>query len=395
VIARCAIAAKTQLCATIAFVRRHPGGAVISVLAAALGGAAVVVIGALFIAWLGVYDVAATAGHAEPVAWFLHFTMRNSVKAHAPDLPVPPLDDASLIEKGRRYADFRCAPCHRASGRSADVVAQAMVPAPPNISTLANGFDPDQLHWIVKHGIKMSAMPPWPARRRDDEIWPLVAYLEHENKSPGDEGAANVSQGPGLGGRVTENTCFACHGSAGNGSGGVFPKLAGLGETYIEQSLKDYRDGTRESGFMKPFAGNLSDEEIKSFANYFGNLTRQPEQQAASEDGLFQLGADIAEPARNARSVPACQTCHTRENPKLFSSIPDLAGQSADYLRTQLTLFRSGIRAGTENARIMARIAHDLSDRDIEAVSAYFARLPVRPSQGVALPPSTNAVPAK
>jgi cytochrome c553 len=131
---------------------------------------------------------------------------------------------------------------------------------------------------------------------------------------------------------------------------------------------------------MKPFAAHSTDEDIKNFADYFGNLTRQPDQNSSVDASLVQLGADIAEPARNSRPLPACETCHAKKNPKLFGSIPDLAGQPADYLSAQLQLFRSGVRSGTENARIMGRMAQALSDRDIRAVSAYFSRETSQPS---------------
>jgi hypothetical protein len=39
----------------------------------------------------------------------------------------------------------------------------------------------------------------------------------------------------------------------------------------------------------------------------------------------------------------------------------------------QLLLFRSGTRAQTRNAEIMARFAKELTETEIEALSAYFA----------------------
>src|SRR5690606_25016642 len=33
------------------------------------------------------------------------------------------------------------------------------------------------LFWIVKHGLKYTAMPAWPAQQRDDEVWAVTAFL--------------------------------------------------------------------------------------------------------------------------------------------------------------------------------------------------------------------------
>jgi cytochrome c oxidase subunit 1 len=364
--------------------RLHPVEGSMLAAGALISAVIVFMAGAIFVAWLGLYDVAATAGHTKAFAWFLHFTMRNSVKAHAPNPAAPSLDDPRLIAQGQSYAELRCAPCHGSPGRSADVSAIKMLPEPPNVTTLAREFTTDQLHWIIKHGVKMSAMPAWPTQQRDDEIWPLVAYLDRVGKSPDDfQGLAQQPEGDdraGLGGGVTINTCFACHGADGNGRGGDFPKLAGLSENYIRASLEDYRSGTRQSGYMQPFAAHLSDAEIKTFAAHFGSLDRQSDTPSHADPGLLQHGARIADPAQNTRPVAACMACHTTDHPKRFSAIPDLAGQSAQYISAQLKLFRSGVRGATANSQIMGRIARGLSDADIGAVAAYFAAQPTHPA---------------
>lgn len=274
--------AKVAIQSTVDVFRRRPVSALISTAVALLVAGLVFVVAAIVVAWLGLYDVAATKGHNEAFAWFLHFTMRNSVKSHAPAIARPPLDDLALITKGESYAALRCAPCHGASNRPADILAHSLLPTPPNIRTLKGEFSPDQLHWIIKHGVKMSAMPAWPTQKRDDEIWSLVAYLNHIGKNPAEfqTPAQDRPERPGIGGEVSLNTCFACHGSDGNGRGGAFPKLAGLSASYIEQSLKDYRAGNRPSGFMWPFAASLTDVEIKDLAAHFSGMERLPHEGA-------------------------------------------------------------------------------------------------------------------
>jgi cytochrome c553 len=50
---------------------------------------------------------------------------------------------------------------------------------------------------------------------------------------------------------------------------------------------------------------------------------------------------------------------------------PNLAGQKAEYTAAQMRAFRSGERKNP----IMAPLAANLSDADIEAVAAYYATL--------------------
>jgi mono/diheme cytochrome c family protein len=38
--------------------------------------------------------------------------------------------------------------------------------------------DPRQAFWVIKHGIKMSAMPAWGLSHDDATIWSIVAFLK-------------------------------------------------------------------------------------------------------------------------------------------------------------------------------------------------------------------------
>lgn len=73
-------------------------------------------------------------------------------------------------------------------------------------------------------------------------------------------------------GKVKSQTCQACHGPDGNGTGDPqYPKIAGQHHDYIEKALKDYRSGARKNAIMAGFAGTLSDDDIKNLAAYFAS----------------------------------------------------------------------------------------------------------------------------
>lgn len=69
------------------------------------------------------------------------------------------------------------------------------------------------------------------------------------------------------------NTCVGCHGADGNSMVPNFPKLAGQHASYLEKSLKDFRDGFRQDATMATFAKGLSDQEIKDLAAYYAAQT--------------------------------------------------------------------------------------------------------------------------
>ena len=76
--------------------------------------------------------------------------------------------------------------------------------------------------------------------------------------------------------------------------------------------------------------------------------------------------------ARNLAS--ACAMCHG-PNGVSAGGIPSLAGQSREYLETQLLDFRSGKRP----ASIMHQIARGYSDRELAILATYFSAQ--RPAQ--------------
>jgi cytochrome c553 len=84
--------------------------------------------------------------------------------------------------------------------------------------------------------------------------------------------------------------------------------------------------------------------------------------------------ADIE--AGKARVNTVCAACHGANGVSVATSIPNLAGQKADYITGQLQAFRAGDRKDD----LMNPIAGQLGDEDIENVAAFFASLQGAPS---------------
>jgi cytochrome c553 len=88
----------------------------------------------------------------------------------------------------------------------------------------------------------------------------------------------------------------------------------------------------------------------------------------------IETGRRIAFEGLPDQLVPACRECHgpgAQRNP----AYPRLAGQGAEYLRLQLTLFREKRRGGTPFHQIMQDIAVQLRAEHVDAVTAFYASL--------------------
>jgi cytochrome c553 len=84
--------------------------------------------------------------------------------------------------------------------------------------------------------------------------------------------------------------------------------------------------------------------------------------------------------------VAACASCHgAKGEGNAASNFPRIAGQPQSYLAHQLASFANGSR----NNPVMTAIAKNLSQQQIEAVSAYYAGL-AAPSSPTAAPPATQ-----
>lgn len=130
--------------------------------------------------WSGRYDIGADAPHTRPVFALMQALRQRSIRAHAADLTVPDLTDPQLVLKGAGQYAAMCTQCHLSPATAESEIRPGLYPQPPNLSR--ERVDPKQAFWVIKHGIKMSAMPAWGASHDDATIWSMVAFLQ---KLPG------------------------------------------------------------------------------------------------------------------------------------------------------------------------------------------------------------------
>lgn len=351
-----------------------------------------VILGAVLAAASGLVQIAASEGHWPLVEHFLEFTMRRSVRTQTLTIDAPPLDDPGDVLKGARHYVSACLPCHGAPGREPSLIVAQMVPAPPDFRRERPDFAAEQMYWIIKHGLKYTAMPGWPSQQRDDEVWSMVAFMQvlpeldvagFAALAYGEATAAaqDIPQGGwALSMPVSWNDivagCARCHGRDGEGHpSGAFPALAGQSATYLRHALYAYADGARHSGVMQPLAVLLPPEDIDRIAAHYADMPAPPAADAPSaSDTSDSLGRRIALRGVPEERVPACVGCHGPPARDRNPAYPRIAGQHEAYLRLQLELFRAGHRGGGPYADIMRQAAQPLTDEQIRAVARYYAQ---------------------
>jgi cytochrome c553 len=66
-------------------------------------------------------------------------------------------------------------------------------------------------------------------------------------------------------------TCAACHGKNGQGTMDEYPNIGGQHVDYLAQALNDYRRGKRRNPIMQPFAQRLTQDDIRTLAEFFSS----------------------------------------------------------------------------------------------------------------------------
>ncbi len=363
----------------------------------ALGGG-ILAVGGFMVAASGIVPIKASSGHWRITEWVLRFGMKRSMATHSLTIKVPEnLADRSLVKKGAGYYEVGCRSCHGEPGKPLPRIAAHMTPTPPDLVQRVRESDAKKLFYVVKHGVKFTGMPSWPAPQRDDEVWAMVAFLlEYPaldsaayRQLAGRDEVSGVAVDPNQSASrellAIVQSCVPCHGRDGRGREiDMMPALAGQRGPYLRKALEAYASGRRHSGMMEPVAGRLTPEVIAEVAVYYSRLppaTNPPVRDLSASPEARQRGELIATQGVREQKVPACFECHSPSARRGKPEYPQLAGQPAGYLELQLTLFREGRRGGTDHAHLMEPIAARLKPEQARDVAAYFSSLaqPIAP----------------
>jgi len=381
-------------------------------------------VGGLLVAVSGIIPIKASSGHWAITHAFLHFAKQRSVSTHTVGITPPLLDDPALVLKGAGHYEIGCRACHGSPELRHPKIARHMLPAPPYLPETAPNWRSEELFYMVKHGIKFTGMPAWPAQQRDDEVWAVVAFLRAfpdldaaayrrlvDGETAPKKSASQLSDlesEPAA--TALTKSCNACHGLDGQGrENGAFPKLAGQHPEYLIASMEAFARGERHSGIMEPIAVSLLPDvaatempqtntehganptparkktrssQLEALARHYANLKTTAASVQANQKSI-QRGEVIAKKGIPSQEVPACIDCHDSGNAPMNPLYPSLDSQHGDYIVLQLTLFKAGHRGGTSHAHLMRKIAVELKDEQMRDVASYFASRKLRRSIAV------------
>ena len=131
----------------------------------------------LLVAYTGAYNVAASQDHSPFVRWVLTTTMENSVAARAEDLDVPELSEEQIATGAEHYKAM-CQHCHAGPGVERAEWARGLLPQPPHLVEEVAHWQPNEVFWLIKHGVRMSAMPAFGETHDDKELWNIAAFVK-------------------------------------------------------------------------------------------------------------------------------------------------------------------------------------------------------------------------
>jgi cytochrome c553 len=191
--------------------------------------------------------------------------------------------------------------------------------------------------------------------------------------------------GDAAAGKAKSALCAGCHGADGNSPIATNPKLNGQHEKYLVKQLEDFTKapgaGGRNAPMMAGMAAGLSAADRANLAAYFAAQKTQIVAAPAVSADDIAIGERIYRAGNIATGVPACIGCHGPQGKgNAPAGWPRLSGQHAAYVTAQLQAFRvaaqypedsSKGRRNDGDGKMMRDAAARLSDREIEAVSAY------------------------
>jgi cytochrome c553 len=169
---------------------------------------------------------------------------------------------------------------------------------------------------------------------------------------------------------IVQGKCFICHGTEGESSSPVFPRLAGQHAAYVARQLADYKSGRRKSTTMQPMVEDLGPDDFTALGAWFES--RQPQVHTIDDPELALMGRFIYQRGNPYSGVAACAGCHGSGGGGT-ATLPRLAGQHAQYTENQLKAFNR--RERTNDNAVMHGIASKLTELEMKAVASYISGL--------------------
>ena len=144
----------------------------------------------------GLYNIGADAPHSRLVFGALQELRERAISSYSRDVrPPADLNSSQRIAAGAGLYNEMCTGCHLGPGVERSELSQGLYPSAPE---LARGDDltPAQQFWVIKHGVKLTAMPAWGKTHTDQLIWDMVAFIRQLPRMNAAQYQAAVASAP-------------------------------------------------------------------------------------------------------------------------------------------------------------------------------------------------------
>ena len=157
----------------------------------------VLVVGGYFYAITGRFDTRAVGN--TPSTFEVHTAMKSLdewVDQHAPKQANPFQPTMDNIMDGSMTYDKNCASCHGSLKQPISPMQKKFYPPVPQLMS-STPDDPDgNLFYVIKYGVRYTAMPGWEGVLSDDDIWKTVVFIKNSGQMKDNSQPQNPPQQP-------------------------------------------------------------------------------------------------------------------------------------------------------------------------------------------------------
>jgi mono/diheme cytochrome c family protein len=133
-------------------------------------------LGAALFVESGFYNIGADDHHTKATLALITQLRDRSIESRLGEIKPQLAATPAMIQSGAEHYAALCASCHLAPGLPKSDLRTGLYPHPPNLAQ-EDMQESRRAFWIIKHGIKMSAMPAWGKTLDDAAIWDVVAFV--------------------------------------------------------------------------------------------------------------------------------------------------------------------------------------------------------------------------
>ncbi|UCG96873.1 MAG: c-type cytochrome [Burkholderiales bacterium] len=298
---------------------------------------------------LGVLTAAAASAQSRPAA---------AGKDPATDMRAV-LASPSDIGEGRKVAQASCANCHGMDGHSTGKNV-------PHIAGQRPGYLYAEMRVYQAGGRPDKSMVDAVKFMNDDALWKVAAYYGSLEPAPpvavDPKAAAKAAAraDPVKAGKAVADSCGGCHGETGVSSMAGMPNLVALDPKHFYDATVAYKNGQRKHDMMKQIAAGMSDADLKNVALFYA--LQKPEKAKTPAAGDATAGERAA--------AASCAGCHGDRGVTSSATVPNLAGQDAEYFIEAMRAYKSGARSDETMKNAVAK----LDEATIKNLAAYYAK---------------------